>query len=129
METSLFFTDSEALAARKHLPCPLTWHNKSLCTEAQWRIWNPNRGGKYTGVQFTNFKVFLLRTLWVCLVHLYLVTTGIYFLNVWINEYGKLKFPFVIKYKTFSFQGRSLNTAPSQGQRGESYSLLKILKL
>lgn len=108
-----------------HLP----WYNRSLCTEAQWKIWNPNRRSKYTGIQFTNFKVFLLRTLWACLVHLYLVTTGIYFLNVWINEYGKLKFLFVIKYKTFSFLDRSLNTAPSQEQRGESYSLLKILKL
>lgn len=77
----------------------------------------------------THFKMFILRAIWICLVHLCLVVTGIYFPNVWTNEYGSLNFPFAIKHEIFSFLSRSINIAPSQVQRGKSYWLPKILKL
>lgn len=72
METSLSFTNSEALIVRKYLLSPFTLYDRSLCTEAQLQTWNLNRS-EHTDLQHINFRVFVLRTIWICLVHLCLM--------------------------------------------------------
>lgn len=77
------------------IPIPSGLTGAFVPLKGQWKKWLQN-------LEQTNFRMFVPRATWAYLVYMCLVITSIYFLNVWINEYSNLNFPFARKHEILS---------------------------